>query len=76
MDAQEIIAYAVFVGYFLLILLSFALVFRSILSGVNVSQLFSGKPFFYLRTAFGALFCTWFCKLSHPSLIRSNELIL
>ncbi|WWD21459.1 hypothetical protein CI109_105944 [Kwoniella shandongensis] len=61
MVGAEVLAYGVFVSYFLFIFLSFGLVFRSILSGGNkVSRLFEGKAFFFLRTGLGALLCTWY----------------
>ncbi|OCF38298.1 alpha-1,2-mannosyltransferase [Kwoniella heveanensis CBS 569] len=60
MDKDELVAYLVFVSYFLLIFLSFGLVFRSILSGQDVSKLFEGRAFYFLRTAVGALLCTWY----------------
>ncbi|WRT64804.1 uncharacterized protein IL334_001739 [Kwoniella shivajii] len=60
MNGQEILAWAVFISYFLFIFLSFGLVFRSILSGSHVSKLFEGRAFFFLRTAVGALLCTWY----------------
>ncbi|WVR04606.1 hypothetical protein IAU60_001616 [Kwoniella sp. DSM 27419] len=60
MDLQELTAFAVFGSYFVLIFLSFALVFRSILVGSNVRSLLQGRAFFFLRTAVGALLCTWY----------------
>ncbi|WVF69838.1 hypothetical protein IAT40_004618 [Kwoniella sp. CBS 6097] len=60
MDKDELVAYLVFISYFLLIFLSFGLVFRSILAGRNVSKLFEGRAFYFLRTAVGALLCTWY----------------
>nr|XP_019005182.1 alpha-1,2-mannosyltransferase [Kwoniella mangroviensis CBS 8507]OCF68643.1 alpha-1,2-mannosyltransferase [Kwoniella mangroviensis CBS 8507] len=62
MNGQELLAWAVFVSYFLLIFLSFGLVFRSILSGSHISKLFQGRAFFFLRTAVGALLCTWYLQ--------------
>ncbi|WVQ98028.1 hypothetical protein IAU59_005149 [Kwoniella sp. CBS 9459] len=60
MDKEGLVAYLVFVSYFLLIFLSFGLVFRSILAGRHVSKLFEGRAFYFLRTAVGALLCTWY----------------
>ncbi|WWC67918.1 uncharacterized protein I206_101836 [Kwoniella pini CBS 10737] len=60
MFGQELLAWAIFVAYFLLILLTFGLVFRSILAGTQPSKLFGGRAFFYLRTGVGALLCTWY----------------
>ncbi|WVQ83370.1 hypothetical protein IAT38_005511 [Cryptococcus sp. DSM 104549] len=60
MDLSELLAFATLTGYFLLIFLSFGLVFRSILAGSSVSKLLEGRAFFFLRTALGALLCTWY----------------
>lgn len=56
------VAYAIFTSYFGLIFVSFYLVFRSLLAGKDVKDLFSGRPFLFIRTALGALLCTWYCK--------------
>lgn len=58
------LAYAVFSTYFGLIFLSFGFVFRSIAKGQDVSKLFGGRAFLFLRTALGSLLCTWYCELS------------
>lgn len=65
MDGQECMAYAILLTYFLLIFLSFGLVFRSLVAGIQLDKLFEGKAFFFLRSALGALLCTWYCE-SHP----------
>ncbi|WVW78496.1 hypothetical protein I302_100451 [Kwoniella bestiolae CBS 10118] len=82
MNGQELIAWAVFIAYFLLIFLSFGLVFRSILSGIHVSKLFEGRAFFFLRTAVGALLCTWYYMIKflhwsyryHSKLNQTNSI--
>lgn len=63
MDGQELIAYAILLSYFLLIFLSFGLVFRSLVAGIQLDKLFNGRPFFFLRSSIGALLCTWYCEL-------------
>ncbi|WVQ76077.1 hypothetical protein IAR50_005714 [Cryptococcus sp. DSM 104548] len=60
MDGQEAIAIGILVAYFGLIGLSFALVFRSIVAGTETSKLWEGRAFYFLRSAFGALLCTWY----------------
>lgn len=62
MDGQECMAYAILLTYFLLIFLSFGLVFRSLVAGIQLDKLFEGKAFFFLRSALGALLCTWYCE--------------
>lgn len=59
---NQVLASAGFGAYFGLVLISFLLVFRSILDGRKGTDLASGKPFLYLRTALGALLCTWYCQ--------------
>lgn len=63
MDGQELIAYAILLSYFLLIFLSFGLVFRSLVAGIQLDKLFNGRAFFFLRSSIGALLCTWYCEL-------------
>ncbi|TYJ53573.1 hypothetical protein B9479_005777 [Cryptococcus floricola] len=60
MDAQEAIAIGILIAYFGLIGLSFALVSRSIIAGTETSKLWEGRAFYFLRSAFGALLCTWY----------------
>jgi alpha-1,2-mannosyltransferase len=62
MSPDVVLAYIVFGGYFALIFLSFFLVFKSVLHAVPASRLLEGRPFFFLRTAVGALLCTWYCE--------------
>ncbi|EIW71289.1 hypothetical protein TREMEDRAFT_73255 [Tremella mesenterica DSM 1558] len=59
MITSEIIAYVIFVSYFLLIFLAFFCVFWSLLRGRNPGQLLSGRSFFFLRIAAVALVATW-----------------
>lgn len=63
MDGHELMAYAILLSYFLLIFLSFGLVFRSLVAGIQLDKLFNGRPFFFLRSSIGALLCTWYCEL-------------
>lgn len=63
MDGQELMAYAILLSYFLLIFLSFGLVFRSLVAEIQLDKLFNGRPFFFLRSSIGALLCTWYCEL-------------
>ncbi|WWC59281.1 uncharacterized protein I303_101832 [Kwoniella dejecticola CBS 10117] len=76
MNGPELLAWAIFVAYFVLIVISFALVFRSILAGTKPSKLFEGRAFFYLRTAVGALLCTWYymIKFLHWSYTYHSKL--
>lgn len=63
MDGHELMAYAILLSYFLLIFLSFGLVFRSLVAEIQLDKLFNGRPFFFLRSSIGALLCTWYCEL-------------
>ncbi|EAL18406.1 hypothetical protein CNBJ3290 [Cryptococcus deneoformans B-3501A] len=67
MDGQECMAYAILLTYFLLIFLSFGLVFRSLVAGIQLDKLFEGKAFFFLRSALGALLCTWYFMIQFMS---------
>lgn len=62
MALSELGAYAIFAGYFGLIAFSFAVVCHSTFKGVKVGQVFEGRAFLFLRTALGALLCTWYCE--------------
>ena len=62
MNFKEAGAYAVFVSYFLLIFGCFALVFRSLVGGRRLGDVFSGRAFLFIRTAFVALVATWTCE--------------
>ncbi|WWC86926.1 uncharacterized protein L201_001805 [Kwoniella dendrophila CBS 6074] len=75
MTGQELMAWAIFIAYFLFIFLSFGLVFRSILAGNHVSNLFEGRAFFFLRTAVGALLCTWYYMIRFLHLSYTNHSI-
>lgn len=66
-------AYAILLTYFLLIFLSFGLVFRSLVAGIQLDKLFEGKAFFFLRSALGALLCTWYCESYTPNHVPSAD---
>ncbi|ORY31017.1 hypothetical protein BCR39DRAFT_527796 [Naematelia encephala] len=77
MAIPVVIAYAIFASYFGLIGLNTYYVFKSILKGKTASDLFTGRPFFFLRTAFGALLCTWyfmfkFMRMSYNTYLASH----
>lgn len=59
MNLKEAGAYGIFVSYFLLIFACFALVFRSLSRGRKLGDVFSGRAFLFIRTAFVALVATW-----------------
>jgi alpha-1,2-mannosyltransferase len=59
----KVIAYAIFGGYFALIAGAFTLVFMSIGAQKSSDALLQTRPFAFLRVAFGALLCTWYCEL-------------
>jgi alpha-1,2-mannosyltransferase len=60
--SKEPIAIGIFVAYFGLIAAVSYLVYLSISDGVKLEDLFSGRPFLFLRVAVGALGCTWYCE--------------
>lgn len=59
---NELVAWAIFIGYFAIIFASFGFVFASILSQKSPKALLGGRPFTFVRVAIGALICTWLCK--------------
>lgn len=59
---NELVAWAIFIGYFGIIFASFGFVFVSILSQKPAKALLEGKPFTFIRVALGALVCTWLCE--------------
>lgn len=61
---NELVAWAIFIGYFTLIFASFGFVFASIVSQKPAKALLEGRPFMFVRVAVGALICTWLCKFS------------
>lgn len=72
----ELIAYAVFGGYFALIGLSFLLVGRSIVDRIpEWKRLAEGRAFLFLRVAVAALGTTWYCELSPAQLSAPGNLI-
>ncbi|KAK4685333.1 hypothetical protein P7C73_g4818, partial [Tremellales sp. Uapishka_1] len=54
----EIVHSGIFAAYFILILVSLYFVFASVFAGTKSKDIFSGRPFLFLRTALGALLCT------------------
>lgn len=62
LTSKEPIAIGIFVAYFLLIIGFGFLVLRSVAHGVETDDLFSGRPFLFIRLAVGALGCTWYCE--------------
>lgn len=67
---NELVAWAIFIGYFSIIFASFGFVFTSILSQKSPKALLEGKPFTFIRVAIGALICTWLCKWKLDSGVR------
>lgn len=55
-------AHTIFAAYFVAIFVTFGFVIKSIISDISGSRLVEGRPFLFLRLAFGALLCTWYCK--------------
>lgn len=61
--SKEPIAIGIFVAYFGLIAAFSYLVYRSMFDGTKLEDVFSGRPFLFIRVAIGALGCTWYCKI-------------
>jgi alpha-1,2-mannosyltransferase len=62
--SKEPIAIGIFVVYFALIATFSYLVYLSVTENAKLEDLFSGRPFLFIRLAVAALGCTWYCKLS------------
>lgn len=81
LDTEELANYAVFGGYLALVAVSFIGCFVSIMaSGAGKDTVLSGRPFVFIRAAFGAFFCTWYCaqrvfttNSSHDSVLEGGE---
>lgn len=59
---EELVNFGILGGYFLLVGVSFIGCFVSIFkSGADKTVVLSGRPFVFIRAAFGAFFCTWYC---------------
>ncbi|KAL1406231.1 asparagine-linked glycosylation protein [Vanrija albida] len=63
MNIDKLVAWAIFLGYFGIIAASFGFVVASIVSGRKASDVLSGRPFVFARTALGGLLCTWYFML-------------
>lgn len=77
MTFDELVAWAIFLGYFGVIFGSFGFVAASIVSERKAVDLLSGRPFVFARAALGGLLCTWYCEwLVYMKMIATNSSVM